>query len=1071
MMQNPRADFRVFSASAGSGKTFRLAAEYLAAAMADPLAPGAFRHILALTFMNKAAQEMKERVLNTLTELDKLKIPEGTTDLTEHHSLGGLVQELLGVNPEEVQIRARNVLRHMLHDYGSVAIGTLDQFTYRLVRTFASELGLPSQFDVEMDQEMLLEMAMAELYQDLGDDAELTELVLMYVRQNIEDESNPDIHKALMDMAKQLTLEASIEAIKDLGAFDAAAHLQSQAATRKVEQGLYYEARELKAEYEAILEALNLEEVTQVNYWESNMKKLMARDAKAWLPTKTMRKAAEAPELIFKKGARASNTAWVSSQGPHYAELVAAQATLAAKGMLLKAVRQNDRNASVLMALKSRLDRTVERLRVQPIWRFNQLIREALKDEPAPFLYEQLGARFRHFLVDEAQDTSAMQWANLWPLMGHSLSSLSGDGATGQALVVGDGKQSIYRWRGSRAEGFLELVDRSRQGAAPVPELPSLRGRTAFEALDSNYRSREEIVNFNNAFFQYLMSAEVLPTEVHRGAYADVAQKPQTEPGGLVEIRFIEEEYADERRAQALDQLVEDIRGALARGWRLADMAILTHTNKQGRETAAHLAKANIDVLSSELLTLGASNHAQAIMALLSWMLRPEYKSRQWMLVHYCHEAKIAWRDEASLMHASDLIMAGDGAQAFVEHLDQIFPEFDVNIAWQLGLYEMGEYICRAMGIAHQQNPFVMRLLDAMYDFGAKKVNRVEAFVELWPKQQDQWCVAAPDGQDAITLLTIHRAKGLEFPIVFLPYGDYANSRPRFTWMDDSWADPLGVDAPPPATLVSLSRSSSEDTMEKIAAIGDLWPAYYDQVVNAQGEAMFDDLNVYYVGMTRPADAMIIYTSTVQRAGPLGGWLADFLCDEPGLSEGLVRLGAWPDSPKEVPAEAPPARIIHSENWTDRVRLAPYVEEHRSQRLGRAVHLALELTVAVSDADEAVRQVSRTLGLDSEERREVQRRVQHAVQHPEMKPFFEAVEVYTERPLVVNQSMRRPDRVMKMRDGSWSVLDYKTGEPKSSHGRQINAYAQALEEALGVRPSAHVVYLREDNLTIENHGE
>ena len=1061
----------MFSASAGSGKTFRLAAEYLAAAMANPLAPGAFKHILALTFMNKAAQEMKERVLNTLQELDGLSIPLDLEDLTPMHSLGGLVQELLEVSPQEVQVRARNVLRHMLHDYGAVAIGTLDQFTYRLVRTFASELGLPSQFDVEMDQDMLLEMAMAELYQDLGDDKELTKLVLMYVQQNIEDEGNPDIHLALMEMAKQLTLEASIEAIQNLDAFDAAAHLQSQASTRQVEKGLYDEAEALKQDYVSILGELDLEEVANVKYWESNIRKLSARDASGWMPTSTMRKAAENPELIFKKSARASNQEWVATRGALYANLVRDQLTLAAKGMLLKAVRQNDRNASVLMALKTRLDRTVERMRVQPIWRFNQLIQEALQDEPAPFLYEQLGSRFRHFLVDEAQDTSAMQWANLWPLMGHSLSSAMGDNESGKALVVGDGKQSIYRWRGSRAEGFLDLVNRSRHQAAPVDALPSLQGRTAFEALDSNYRSRKEIVQFNNEFFQYLVNAGALPAEVHQGAYADVAQHPKAAEGGVVEVRFFEEEYAEDRRAKALEQLVTDIQSCVAKGWSLADIAILTHTNKQGRETAAHLAKANIDVLSSELLTLGASEHAQAIMAILSWMLKPAEQSRQWRVVHHCHEADIAWNDQEALMEASDLIMSSWSSQDFVAHLKTVFPQFDLDIAWQLGLYEMGEYICRAMGIAHQENPFVMRLLDAMFDFGAKKVNRVEAFVQLWPKQQDQWCVAAPIGQDAVTLLTIHRAKGLEFPIVFMPFGDYANTRPRFTWMDDSWSEPLGVDQPPPATLVSLSRSSSEASMQKIEAIGQLWPAYYDQVVTAQSEAMFDDLNVYYVGMTRPVDALIVYTSTVKKAGPLGAWLADYLSDQDGLAEGLVQLGSWPESPPHEASSHVEPRTIHSDNWTDRVRLAPYVEESRSQRLGRAVHQALELIVTPEDAQRAVTQVSRSLGLDSDEQNIVKLRIDRAVQHPEMKGFFEAAEVYTERPLIIDQSMRRPDRVMKMHDGSWVVLDYKTGEPKPSHERQITAYASALEAALGARPRAYVVYLRDDNLKIEYYGE
>jgi ATP-dependent exoDNAse (exonuclease V) beta subunit len=196
------ARIAVYSASAGAGKTFRLAVEYGAAALARPDDPGAFRRILGLTFTNKAAHEMKDRVLRTLQKAAELDDP-----LTD--PIANEIALLLEVDGPELRRRSAAVLSEMLHDYGSVSLGTLDQFTHRLVRTFAIELGLPSQFEVELDDDYLLDLAVYELMSDLGTDSALTQLVLDFARANLEDDKQADVFEALKAMAKHLSKEAS----------------------------------------------------------------------------------------------------------------------------------------------------------------------------------------------------------------------------------------------------------------------------------------------------------------------------------------------------------------------------------------------------------------------------------------------------------------------------------------------------------------------------------------------------------------------------------------------------------------------------------------------------------------------------------------------------------------------------------------------------------------------------------------------------------------------------------------------------------------------------------------------
>lgn len=211
------ARIAVYSASAGAGKTFRLAVEYGAAALARPDDPGAFRRILGLTFTNKAAHEMKDRVLRTLQKAVELDDPFADPIAKE-------IALLLDIDAAELRRRAAAVLSEMLHDYGAVSLGTLDQFTHRLVRTFAIELGLPSQFEVELDDDYLLDLAVYELMSDLGTDSALTQLVLDFARANLEDDKQADVFEALKAMAKHLSKEASTDAVAALRGWDLDRH-------------------------------------------------------------------------------------------------------------------------------------------------------------------------------------------------------------------------------------------------------------------------------------------------------------------------------------------------------------------------------------------------------------------------------------------------------------------------------------------------------------------------------------------------------------------------------------------------------------------------------------------------------------------------------------------------------------------------------------------------------------------------------------------------------------------------------------------------------------------------------
>lgn len=1026
---------------------------------------------MALTFMNKAAKEMRERILKTLVAVSEAPKRDGQFQWGgKAERLASAVQEKLGINQEEMHHRSKKVLHAMLHDYGAIAIGTLDQFTHRLVRTFAIELGLPGQFDVEIEQETLLELSLAALYQDLGEDKMLTTMLSQFVAQNIEDEKAPDIHDALMNMAKELPKEAAGKAIEAMQAFSNKDHLASQKAMRQLEKALQEEALQLVDRYQAILDALPEEGVSRIKTWHSNHGKLRARDYAKWRPVATLDGFIEAPETVLKKAFQSSHAASIAAIAESLALCVKDQWALAGRADVMKSIRRHDRSAAVLMAMAERLEVVMDRLGVQPLWKFNRLIQDELSQQPASYLYERLGERYQDFFIDEAQDTSALQWKNLWPLLEHGLSSLSASGESGTALIVGDAKQSIYRWRGSEAEAFLAMNHRARDGKSPDESMPSLTGRTAFETLPNNYRSRHNIVEFNNDFFTEMSDESRMPSNIHREAYADVSQKPKGKAGGLIQVQFIAGDHSEERQEATLDALVADIRKALDAGWALSNMAILTRSKRDGHAIAKRLAIESLPVLSSDLLSLEASPHVQAIVAVMHWMLAPAIEDRQLQVMLRCHDAEIGWLDQDDLVEACMTLQGKTSRQPFNRLFKEAFPEFEAHIAWKLGLYELGEYLARCLNLAHDSNPFILRLLDTLQSYASNKLNRLEAFVNQWNIDKSRWCISAPEGQEAVHLLTIHKAKGLEFPLVFFPFATWENKRPNLSWMDDSWAEGMGMSKPPPATLVNLSSGSNKEAAQRHKALESAWPALSEAIKNDQAERIFDDCNLMYVAMTRAVDALLIYTFDASRTGSFGLWMKDFMEGRHAMQGSVGTLGEMPPPPKRPLLKGEPLPFMHSSDWTDRVRLAGHRSLSEEQAIGDAVHVAMEGIRTVDDMLLAVDAANDQFKLQGEAAIKVKALVNQAVTHPSMQPFMAATEVYCERPVMVGKQVFRPDRLMKLPDGTWAIIDYKTGQPDNKHGKQIASYADALEGLLGDRPSTHLVYLRSQHIDLISHG-
>ena len=728
-------------------------------------------------------------------------------------------------------------------------------------------------------------------------------------------------------------------------------------------------------------------------------------------------------------------------------------------GVVLDLLRRHDRSASVLSELARRLEDVLDRLRVQPIWKFQPLIHRELRDQPTSYLYERLGERYARFLVDEAQDTSRMQWANLWPLMEHAL---TGREQGAGAMVVGDGKQSIYRWRGSDAEEFLDLVARAKKGDSPSDALPGLEGMSGFVAMGDNWRSRHGIVAFNNRLYTGL--AAKLGQDDHRTAYADSAQNPRGASGGYVQLRGIEAEDKSEFDPAVLDALVADVRSRCAAGWSWGDMAVIMRRRAEGRMVAERFAAEGIPILSSELLAVTGSAAVQAMVALFRWMLRPGEPEREWDVLRGLRRAgvwQVGTEEWLLLGQSRRRVQDAPIPEDFEPVLRRIIPGWSPDVAWRLSLYEMGAYTARALGFNADADAFVLRLLDAMLDFSKRQVNRLEAFMEEYARRAPMWSVSAPAGADAVELLTVHKAKGLEYPIVFFPWAQLDN--PRF---DPVWLDPRGVLGSdldlPPSALVPLTKFSSNEGL--LDEVGQRWPAYAERVRETAERAAFDDANLLYVATTRAVDELWVYFDPKKGYG--GWWLQHA---EAELAQGEARqlgenLWAWGAMPApEAAAPAAPTwdqSTVRNRDWTDTVKLARPRDEEPEQRFGNALHAALERIRDRRDAAAAAYSAAERSQLDSAERDRLVDTLALALDAPELADWWTATETYTERSLLHEGGVLRPDRIYRRADGRWVVADYKTGAPQAEHEEQVRRYADLLEPVLGERPLPVVLYLR-----------
>lgn len=1052
--------FKIYRSSAGSGKTFTLVKEYLRIILSSDR-PDQYRSILAVTFTNKAAEEMKSRVFESLIKLSK--------ENSEADAMTAALIQEIGISETVLRNRAELTLQHMLHHYSDVSIYTFDRFSHKLIRTFAIDLGLSVNFEVELETEPLTQAVLDELMKKVGSEPILDAALIDLIRSTVEDEKAQNIDNRIKNFIEVLFTEESrfhLEHLKkiDLKDFsDLRSKLKPKIAETKAE---------LRTIGRNIIKLIESKELTAQSLagGKNGVYGFFDKLSRSIydMPTNTTIKNVEAEKWHGSK-AKTAEKQEIDEIIPSLSAQYETAKKLISRILYHELVFNHIYGVALLDEMHQILTELQAEKEVLQIGEFNHLISEKVMTETAPFIYERSGARYQHFLIDEFQDTSILQWFNLLPLIDESLAH------DNLCLVVGDGKQSIYRWRGGDVQQFLTLpsIHRPAHVAEKLNELPETnrifeqRERTLIGAskeypLDTNYRSTSTVVEFNNDLFDSFRST--MPETLDK-LYENCRQKANNQETGLVTIRTLRDESIErawpEYEGLTMDQTRSWVDECLQDGYRPGDITILCRSNNESFTTADHLIGLGYKVVSSESLLINSSPMVRLLVNIAIFMFEPENGVNRAELVRQLWENTDKKEEFSMMMIRSS---SNSGVSYLRQLLKMLYPQLD-----QINLYQQDPMSFFSI-LAHEvtgnrPDAYVSFFLDEVLAFSQKKKRSLTDFIEYWLSKRHKLSIALEQNDEAIRIMTIHKSKGLEFPVVIHPFADYAQSkRSEAIWAYMKDDEMLPLDRLRLRVSEALNNTPFEDDYELESSLSAM-----------------DMFNQLYVALTRAKERL--YVSGKLRKNPKDDhepssaiqFIRKHLLDSGSVSdeEDIFILGER--RTKRLKAQSTSSLKLETTGdpyWKERIRIAnPRSEADITsgnaspRQVGIAIHDAMSRIQTEADIERAVFELVETGRIIPSDSTKLHNHIQNLINRPTLKHLFgDEIVIRNEADIQLEDgTWLRPDRVVTKNHQAW-VLDYKTGEQRPEHRKQIDQYKTALTQLGFKEVIGMLVYIESENV-------
>lgn len=1041
-------NFVVYKSSAGSGKTFTLVKEYVRLALSDEKKLRSnYKHILALTFTNKAAAEMKSRVIDVLSKI----IQQETLTDTGH-----LLCKELSVSTAELKRRAGILLSDILHHYSDFSIGTIDSFTHKIIKTFAHDLQLPVNFNIEMDTKGFYEKVVDTLFSKVGEDEYISKLLTEYALSKARDNAAWDPQQQIEEFSDLLLKENSeiyLEKLKQFGSEEL--------------EGFRKQFLEFIADYQKTIQqdadiALRLIEKTHLKdedfvqksngphtFFKKCLDKTISLEN---TKTKTILSVLATGEWAQKTG---KNKTAVDQIAPELQTILV---------RLVKYIEENDAYYSLckilskqmypLMLLKKIEEISTEQKaedRLVFISEFNQKISEIIHHEPTPFIYERLGERYHHYLLDEFQDTSSMQWHNILPLLDNSL-------ANGwMNLIVGDGKQSIYRWRNADVKQFAALPFIENKDNSDIIEerQQSLQRNYRGDVLNTNFRSLETLVTFNNTLFDDL-SASLL-SESSQKIYADQKQEIKNTDLGFVSI------HTGKKTKEEIEpfhfQLVsEQIASALADGFDYKDICIICRMKRSGSLIANYLMDQKIPVVSSDSLLLESNLEVNTIISYLRYLSNKQDQISAAAVINYLFQSGQI-NEANNHLYLSELSRNKSLSELLKKAgIDLKEEELSLN-----NLFDNCIEIINALKLTTRAYQYIRFFLDEVNEYLVLKNSNISSFFDWWENRKNNASMIIPDNTNAVKIMTIHTSKGLEFPVVIVPFCSW-----QIYKAGDSWVELQNEHTALPVSIINLSKKA-----------GDIG---FEEVYTAEKQdQLLDNLNLMYVAFTRAVERLHIvcaYSTTINYEN-VAQWLEKHLEKTYApSSENYYELGSrmkkWSKhSSKTLPNYELEPLSFQSSNNVVQLK-ASYLnnstEAQDAQQEGLMIHWLLSKIKTVQDIDHAL-ELALLEGLtESSKIVPLKKKLLELCTFPQIADYFAPGTMCKLEAELINSEgeILRPDRIV-FRETETILMDYKTGKENNKvYFKQLLKYEQALHSMGYPSIKKLLVYVNELKLVSVN---
>ncbi len=1057
--------FNVYRSSAGSGKTRTLAKEYLKLALRYP---EYYRFILAMTFTNKSTQEMKDRIIFYLNDFTQGKSEDLSTEILAEYGAEGF-----SFPAEMLKEKSKEVLSLILHHYSQFSVSTIDAFFQRIIRSFTRETGLLGNFRLEIDNALVLEEVIDLLMEELTDNEELRGWVLDFSLNRLVDGQDWDVRSALLNFSTEIFKE-EFKAIED----DVLAVTGNRTFFKDFKQQLQQEVHSVKnkigADAKKLLDEFHAHHLTVSDFYygeSGSIYKYVTKliegeitlpgsrvqtgldDLDKWAASKADKKLIRS---LAEQGWHAQLTSIVQYIDEHreaYHSAEQALKNLYAFGLL----------SDISKTLKNYLsDNNMMLLSDAP-----RFLNKLMDEQEASFIYEKVGSFYRHFLVDEFQDTSDFQWRNILPLVRNGISQ------NYKSLIVGDIKQSIYRWRGGDLNILQEKV-KGDVGELMIDTFP----------LDTNYRSAENLVNFNNALFS--TASKIISNEIETSfpqqVYEDVSQKNfKFKDKGYIKIEFLSSDTtaqgADDETLKfaelSLARLPAIVEALQEKKVALQDIAFLVRDNKEGQKIAQHFmafrsspqAKPNVkyDVVSNESLRL---DQASSVLILINAMRLIDDESNRIARAHLAYEYQKMWQPNAFPNYHEIFL------KSHTLHFEKLVPQSFVHqhhVLSALPLLELVEnliYIFR-LGELNLEIAYLQAFQDLILEFSQRERSDLSSFLVWWEENKHKKSIQVASGINAAQIITIHKSKGLQFKYVIIPFLDWElnhqGNKSPILWCKTDEA--LFKDA---GYIPIKYTQALEQTYFK---------EYYKQ---ERQRIYLDNLNLLYVAFTRAEEGLIAYAplpkknTSFSHVGQLvkqtienseflkGNWTSE----NNSFAQGEIEVLG---NPLKKEFESLVLKKYPVTPWRDRLQVRrqggdffTISEKRKKINEGIFLHTLLSRLHIAEDSAHVIDQAIVEGLIRESEKQSITETIKWIVDHPSLHvSFTKSSTLKAEASLLLpDGSEKRIDR-LTMNDGHAILIDYKTGAPSRKDEDQVKTYMHILKSMNMNSIKGFLVYVSE----------